>query len=417
MRPCCPFSQIAVMSYPSEVRVTLIGKTGVGKSAVGNTILGRKRFARGSGSSSVTRRCQKESAVVAYWTVAVVDTPDFFYSTHEEDLVSEIDRSVTLSSPGVHAFIYVLKPSTFTELETETVSKFKEAFGEEVFRHTVILFTHGDQLHQVDMDMLISQNESLRDFVTHCGGRFTVLNNEAPEDRDQVYYLLDIINRMVTANENSFYTLEMLQEARRRAEEHRESSLAQERRQEESARIKHQMDLERAIRETEVRVRKEIEEEQKKTRTTIVEATKYSTKEETETRAEQELQKRDRKLNCSENKGKYRFILQTSRLYIIVFFSVAFGCIFNVIYPDRWAWVPGGVLGALAAAGGFITGVALVRGQRSHFPDQWKKLFFTTCGGLTGSLILYIGTKETSFTVLGFLAGGFPAYTALRAHG
>lgn len=251
----------AVMSNFREARIALIGKTGVGKSAVGNTILGTSRFTVGSGSSSVTGRCQKETAVIADRRVTVVDAPDFFHSTDEEDLVSEMDKSVTLSSPGVHAFLCVLKPTTFTKQEEETVSQFKQTYGEEVFRHTIVLFTHGDQLQRVDINRLISQNEALMNLVRLCGGRFTVLNNKAPADREQVYYLLGLIDRMVSENQNSFYTLEMLQEARRRAEELREMSLTQQRRQEEIATIKHQMDLERAKKETEIRVRKEMEEE------------------------------------------------------------------------------------------------------------------------------------------------------------
>lgn len=93
------------MSDPSDVQITLIGKTGVGKSSVGNTILGVNRFPRGFGSSSATRRCQMERAVIGHRRVTVVDTPDFFHSTHEEDLVSEIVSSVTLPSPGVHVFM------------------------------------------------------------------------------------------------------------------------------------------------------------------------------------------------------------------------------------------------------------------------------------------------------------------------
>lgn len=136
------------MSNFREAQIILIGKTGVGKIAVGNTILGTSRFTVGSGSSSVTRRCQKDTAViadrrvtVADRRVTVADTPDFFHSTHKEDLVSEMDQSVTLSSPGVHAFLYVLKPTTCTTQEAETGSQFKQTYGE-VFRYTTFLFIH-----------------------------------------------------------------------------------------------------------------------------------------------------------------------------------------------------------------------------------------------------------------------------------
>lgn len=53
-----------------------------------------------------------------------------------------------------------------------------------------------------------------------------MLNHDAPTDREQVNYLLEIIDRMVSGQENSFYMLEM-QEASRRAEEQTEISLEQ----------------------------------------------------------------------------------------------------------------------------------------------------------------------------------------------
>ncbi|XP_046699618.1 GTPase IMAP family member 7-like [Silurus meridionalis] len=313
------------------------------------------RFPVGSGSSSVTRRCQKESVVLTGRTVKVVDTPDSFLFTHKEDpedLVSEIEQSVRLSSPGVHAC--VLKPTTFTKQEAETVSQFKQIYGEEVFRHTVLVFTHGDQLHGVRMDMLIRQNVYLMDLVSLCGGRFTVLNN-ALNDRDQVYYLLDIIDRMVSGNENKFYTLEMLQETQRRTEEQKEMLLAQQ------PKHQHQMDLERAKRETEIRVRKEIEEEMR-VRAVNEEEEKNSTTGEND--VDDEEQKISKKSLDLEDVVKW-CVSQQKYICVIAFFSLIVGGMFSSGSTDRWAFVCGCGLGGSA--------------ERKIWVLMWRIQFRTSC--------------------------------------
>lgn len=206
----------------SPVRVVLLGKTGDGKSSTGNSILQDKLFKVSSGTQAGTQQTEMNENDVGDRTVKVVDTPGFFNSKlTDEQLKRELEDSVSQGSPGVHAFIIVLRVGKYTEQEKEIVAQIGKIFGKETFNHAIVLFTHGDQLNDDQtIEQFVDQSEDLKNLVQKCRGRCHVIDNKRWKEKDdyrcnsvQLEKLLHTVEEM--ANNGCCYTTDMLRAAKK----------------------------------------------------------------------------------------------------------------------------------------------------------------------------------------------------------
>ncbi|XP_072243282.1 GTPase IMAP family member 8-like isoform X2 [Leuresthes tenuis] len=166
----------AVRDAVSALRVVLLGKSEDKKTKLRNVIIGTKSFH--NQLLPPTKHCEVSHGEWEGKPVTVVKTPDLF-SLCVEAFIDEIRSCVSLCAPGPNVLLLLVKPSDFTKKNRQTLKFILSLFGEDSFKHSMVISTH-------ENEMSFSVNELLKD----CEGRHY---NMSDEDRELLMIMIDSI--------------------------------------------------------------------------------------------------------------------------------------------------------------------------------------------------------------------------------
>ncbi|XP_070182782.1 GTPase IMAP family member 4-like [Littorina saxatilis] len=203
---------LSFLKQGENIRILILGKTGSGKSSTGNTLLGTDDFDTKFKLCSGTSQCKLKTYKRNKCSVEILDCPGLYDTTLTDENIGDIIlRTVGALHPGPTAILYVITlADRYTSDQFDTYKKLKRMFDDNITRHMVVLFTHGDALegHSKDEVRDIIEHDSpseLQQVLRECGNRYVIFNNNAKHSTKQLKRLVDVFRDMVDQNNNEPY--------------------------------------------------------------------------------------------------------------------------------------------------------------------------------------------------------------------
>ncbi|XP_030272199.1 uncharacterized protein LOC115581332 [Sparus aurata] len=171
-------------THTSGFRIVLLGNSEDKQTRLGNFIIRDHAF-----NNQKTKKCV---ATCGEWRgnpLTVVKTPDMF-SLSVEAVRKEMKSCISLCPPGPNVLLLLVKPSEFPEKNRETLKFILSLFGQDAFKHSMVIITHEGKKTSFTVNQLLKG----------CGRR----HYNMPEDNH--WSLMQRIENIVHENRGAFLT-------------------------------------------------------------------------------------------------------------------------------------------------------------------------------------------------------------------
>ncbi|XP_078027166.1 GTPase IMAP family member 8-like isoform X2 [Epinephelus lanceolatus] len=179
-------AQMGPAGAADGLRVVLFGQSD-DKTALSDFIMKKSAFT--SQRDSKSKRCEVDHGEWRNKPLTLVKTPDIF-SLSEEKVKRWMKECVSQCPPGPNVTLLLVKPSTFSEENRQTLNSTLSLFGQDAFKHSMVISTQEGN----------ETSFTVRQLLKDCGGRhYNML-----EDNHRL--LMEKIENIVCENKGTFLT-------------------------------------------------------------------------------------------------------------------------------------------------------------------------------------------------------------------
>ncbi|XDV19034.1 hypothetical protein PO909_024609 [Leuciscus waleckii] len=186
--------QVPLLGYDEEIepifeelKLVLIGIQGAGKNTIGNAIFREKVF---TFWTSYKSDYVKETRNVSGTRIHLARTPGWKGELHRSAKTRrEIVHCVqSLYNTGPHAVLLALKVNS--KLPESTISTLERLLTDELWNHTIVIFTHAERLGHCNIKDYIRSTQ-LQSLIEKCGQRYLdIRKNDGKQITDKIEDLI-----------------------------------------------------------------------------------------------------------------------------------------------------------------------------------------------------------------------------------